>query len=415
MADLNGVNIVKGKIGANTVTTGDGISGMVIACPAPAGVIHGTVSEVYNLVDVESLGITPEFDATNNVNVYRHMREFFRMAGEGQKLYILLVAQSITMVDICQDTGERYAKKLLIEAGGEIKQIAVMVNPTGETTHLNGLPDDVYNSIPHAQGLAEWAYNRDFPIQVLLEGYDYAGSAASSANLRDIPNVKAPKVSIIIGQDWSYADTLTGNAQKFADVGTALGTLSEARINQNIGENESFNLSDAILDAWLIPGLSSHQKNIDVHTDLQTLEDKGYIFGVSYPGLDGVRWNNDHTCTEIIRDAEGNVNEHSIAYGRTMDKAVRLLRVALLPKIKTSHPVDAKTGKLPIGVIKNFEGIGNTALGGMVSRKEITDGVTIVDPESDLVINKTLNVKFRIVPYGSINEIKGTVNLKTNL
>ncbi|WP_136464939.1 DUF2586 family protein [Flagellimonas onchidii] len=415
MADLTGVKIVKGKIGANTIATGDGISGMVITSPAPGNLALGTVKEVYNLVDVESLGITPEFDANNDVNVYRHLREFFRLAGEGQKLYILLVAQATTMVDICEDTNEQYAKRLLIEADGEIRQIAIAVNPTGATTHLNGMPDDVYNSIVKAQGLALWAFNRHFPCQVLLEAYDYAGPANATADLRDLPNLKATKVSLVNGQDWAYADGLTGNARKLADVGTALGTLSKARVNQNIGENESFDLTDAIRSAWLIPGLSSHQKNVEVHADLQTLENKGYIFGMTYPGLDGVRWNNDHTCTEIILDAEGNVNEHTIAYGRTLDKAVRLLRAALLPKVKTTHPVNPKTGKLPIGVIKNFEGIGDTALGGMVSRKEISDGRTIIDADSDLIIEKILRVKFRIVPYGSITEIEGTVNLKTNL
>ncbi|WP_262713263.1 DUF2586 family protein [Aquimarina algiphila] len=148
---------------------------------------------------------------------------------------------------------------------------------------------------------------------------------------------------------------------------------------------------------------------------MQTLEDKGYIFGMTYTGLSGVRWNNDHTCTEIILDAEGNVNEHTIAYGRTLDKAIRLLRTALLPKIKTSHPVDPKTGKLPVGVIKNFEDIGDTVLGDMILRKEITDGKTTVDPDSDLVVEKNLGTDFTIVPYGSVGEIKGSINLKTNV
>lgn len=415
MADLTGVKIAKGKIGANTITTGDGISGMVIGSPATGALTHSVVKAVYSLVDVEALGITPEFDASNKVNTYRHLREFFRMAGEGQKLYIMLVPQETTMGAICEDASEQFAKKLLITADGEIRQLAVAANPIGETTHVNGLPDDVHGSIAKAQELAQWAYNRHFPCQVLLEGYDYVGPAAAAEDLRDIPELQATKVSIVIGQDWAYTEDLEGNARKVADVGTALGTLSKARINQNIGENESFNLTDAIRKAWLVPGLSSHEKNVDVYTDLQLLEDKGYIFGVTYPGLEGVRWNNDHTCVKIIRDVEGNVNEHSIAYGRTLDKAIRLLRTALLPKVKGSHPVDPKTGLLPIGVIKNFEGIGDTIIGGMISRKEISDGETLVDPASDLVVEKLLRIKFRIVPYGSINEIQGTVNLKTNL
>ncbi|WP_027391783.1 DUF2586 family protein [Aquimarina latercula] len=426
MADLDGVKIRKGKIGANTINNGDGISGLIVACVKPEGLEFGEVVTFFNTIDAESKGITQSFDDANGVNLYRHISEFFRMAGEGKKLYCMVVAADTPMSRICEDVDAQYAKKLLIEADGEVKQIAVAINPPNlaidpddpnppiGVIHLNGLPIDVYNSIAPAQALALWAYDHHFPCQIFLEGYHFKGPALSAADLRAL-TVKATKVSLVIGQDWQYAETRVGNAQLFAEVGTALGTLSAASINQNMGENESFNLTNAPRKIWLVPGLSSHQKNKDVFNQLQTLEDKGFIFGLSYTGLDGVRWNNDHTCTEIVRDSEGNVNEHTIAFGRTLDKAKRLLRTALLPKVKSTHPVDPTTGKLPVGVIKNFEGIGNTELGRMVAAKEITAGVTIVDPNSDLIVEKTLKVDFRIVPYGSIGEIFGTINLKTNI
>ena len=413
MANLQGIEVKKGKIGANTIAGGTGISGLVISAPAPSGLQHLKTSELRNLVDAENLGITPKFDKDNNVNAYRHIREFFRMAGEGQKLFVMFVAQTVTMVQICEDA--RYAKQLLINAVGDIRQLAIAVNPTGLITKLNGLAADVYNAIAKAQALALWAFNRDMPCQVLLEGHNYNGPAASAADLRSLPNLQATKVSVVIGQDYAHAKDLTGNAQKLADVGTALGTLSAAAVNQNIGDNEAFDLTDTPRKAWLSPGLSSHEKNLDVYSDLQTLEDKGYIFGTTYTGLAGVRWNNDHTCCKIVRDAEGNVNEHTISYGRTLDEAGRNIRRALLPKVKTSHPVDAKTGKLPVGVIKNFEGIGDSALGDMVSRREISEGQTIVDKDSDLVVKKELKTKFNVVPYGQIGSIESTINLKTNL
>ncbi len=277
------------------------------------------------------------------------------------------------------------------------------------------MPDDVFNAIAKAETLYEWADDNYMPCQILIEAYDYAGDAASVVNLRDIENIYAPHVSLINGQDWRYADTKVGNLQKFADVGAALGTLSTATINQNIGDNETFNLTDAGKNAWMIPGLSSHQKNEDVFSDLQTLDDKGFIFGFEYAGQDGVRWNDDHTCVEVILDSEGNINEHTIAYGRTHDKARRLLRNALLPKVKTKQPVDKKTGLLPVGVIKNFEKMGDTVLSDMETRREISGGKTTVDPLSDLIVEKLLKMSFVLVPYGNIGAIQGTSNLKTNL
>jgi hypothetical protein len=165
----------------------------------------------------------------------------------------------------------------------------------------------------------------------------------------------------------------------------------------------------------MIPGLSNHVKNIDQTTDLQTLEDKGYIFGLEYVGMAGVRWNNDHTCTPIIVDADGNINEHTIGYGRTFDKAVRLLRSGYLPTVKSVQPIDPKTSKLPAGVVKNFDGIGNTIFSDMVSRGEISYGEANTDPNSDLLVEKSLKVGFKVVPYGYANFIAGSMNLKKSV
>ena len=410
-----GVEITKGRIGANTLGIGDGISAIIIGAPAASGLALGVVKRLYSKKDAEDLGITSDFDQTNNINAHRHISEFYRNAGDGNELYVMLVDQAKTMVEILEDTGGIYAKKLLSEAGGKVRQLAVAVNPTGATTHLNGLPDDVYNAVAKAQGLYQWADDHFMPLQILLEGYDYAGNSASVADLRDLPNLKADKVSVIIGQDWSYAETKTGNARKFADVGSALGVLSKATVNQNIGDVESFNITDATKNIWMVPGLSSHQKNTDDIDGLKTLDAKGYIFGIEYPGIPGVRFNDDHTATPIIMDADKNVNEYCISFGRVHDKARRLLRETLLPKVKSSQPTNPKTGKIPPGVIKTFENIADSVFGDMQRRSEISYGKATVDPDSDLVVERVLRISFEIVPYGNVGKISGTSNLKAKV
>ncbi len=411
MSNLQGVNIQKGRLGANRLSSSDAISGIIISAVAVSSLAVDTPITVYNMKDVETLGITAEYDKTNKLNCYRHLSEFYRMAGEGTELHLMIVPQTDTMPDIC----ENKTKKLLAHAKGEIKQLAIAVNSSGteDPTMLNGIPADVYNAVAKAQGLAEWAYQNNMPLQIFLEGYAYGGKASTSANLRDITDLKADKVSVIIGQDFNYAKTQSGKAQKFADIGTALGVCSKATVNQNIGENESFNITDAAKGIWVEPGLSCHKPNTEVFSDLQTLENKGYIFGITYAGMAGVRWNNDHTCTPVIIDSDNKINEHTIAYGRVMSKAVRGLRSVYLPKIKTNWAVDGKTSKLSPGTVVALEDIGDKMFEDMIKRGEITYGKTIIDKESDLIVDKVLNVSFKIVPRGNIGEINGTINLKT--
>ncbi|MCK0199231.1 DUF2586 family protein [Ornithobacterium rhinotracheale] len=410
MANLKGVDIQKGKIGANRLSSNDAVSGLILSAVKPEHVELDKPTTLFNLKDVLALGITPEFDKTNNCNVYRHCSEFFAMAGEGTPLHLLLVSNATKMVDMV----DTKAKKLLAYARGEIRQLAVGVNPTSAPdSMLNGLPADVYNSIAKAQALYNWAYENHMPCQIFLEGHHYSGTASSSANLREIEDLQADKVSVVIGQDWLHAEALTGEAQKYADVGTALGTCSRAKVQENIGDNGQFNLTDATASRWIEPGLSSHQTNAEAYEDLQTLERKGYIFGVTYAGLAGVRWNNDHTCTPIIVDADNSMNEHSIAYGRVTDKAVRELRKAYLPIIKTTWQVDKSTGKLNKGTLVALEDVGDKVFEDMILRGEITYGRTYIDADSDLLVERVLKVSYKIVPKGVIGEIRGTINLKT--
>jgi hypothetical protein len=411
MADLKAVNIKKGKVGANRRNNDRRVSGLVVSSPVNELLPFKKTVQLYGLYDAEQYGITAAFDIANNVNVFRHVREFYRGVGEGVELSLMIVAQAETLQTIAEDTAGDKLKRLLVDANYKVRQLAIALNPTVIGVQVDGLPPDVFGSIPKAQGAAEWAYNKFMPTHIFVEGYGLNGLASVVPDLRDIENVEAPKVTMVIGQDWNYAETKTGIAQKFADVGTILGICAAAAINQNIGDNEAFNLTDATKSAWMVPGLSNHKKNVEVYAELQTLEDKGYVFGVTYPGLAGIRINNDHVCTPIKIDAEGNMNEHTIAYGRVMDDCVRQLRTAYLPKVKKTYPVN-KEGKLPTGVRVSLETIGDNIFTDMQNAVEISAGKTTIDPDSDLLVEKELKVSFDVQPTGVLGYLNGTINLK---
>jgi hypothetical protein len=413
MANLDAVKISKGKTGANRRNNDRRVSALIASSPVTPLLDHNVTVQLYGLFDAEQWGVAQAFDTANNVNVYRHVREFYRMAGEGTELNFMIVPVAETLQTICDDTAGNKLKKLLIDAKFKVRQLAIALNPpaTPPIVHVDGLPPDVFAAIPKAQGAAEWAYDQHMPTHIFVEGYNLNGLASVVPNLRAISNVSATKVSLVIGQDWDYAETKTGVAQKFADVGTVLGVCASAAINQNIGDNEAFNLTDATKSAWLTPGLSNHKKNTEVYAQLQTFEDKGYVFGLEYAGMAGVRINNDHVCAPIIIDAEGNMNEHTIAYGRVLDDASRQLRTVYLPKVKKTYPLD-KDGLLPTGVRVSLESIGNDVFTTMENATEISSGKTTIDPLSDLLVEKELKVNFDVQPTGTLGFLNGTINLK---
>jgi hypothetical protein len=81
-----------------------------------------------------------------------------------------------------------------------------------------------------------------------------------------------------------------------------------------------------------------------------------------------------------------------------------------LPKVKSTQSVDSSTGKLAIGTIKYFEGLGDRVFDRLSS--VISYGKTYVDPNSDLLTPpKELKISFKIVPTGQIYVISGNINL----
>ncbi len=425
MGSLKGVNIQRGTIGASVDQGADAITGLLatgVAVAADAangisGIALGQTVKLTSLTDAEAYGINESYDSTNSLSVYRHISEFYRMFPNGT-LYLMLYSG-----DMEAAFAEQYAKKLIIDANGEIRILGIANTPAAATEeYLNGFPEDVFGSIQLGQQLYDWAFSTFRPCQIILEGRDFnAANAASALDLRNITIsnqvLEAFKVSVCIAQDWKFADGLDAIRKKMADLGTMLGSIAKKAVNENIGEVEGGNLVDTTNNKWLVAGLSNHQTIAGWDSQLEALDSKGYIFAISYTGIAGYYWNNDHTCTPIKKDKDGYFNEYTISYGRVHDKAVRDLRTCLLPKVKSTQPVDPDTGKLPQALVTYFERLADDdVFNAMAAEGLITAGKTTVDPESDLLISpRELKVSFVLVPTGQIDEIKGTINLKTSI
>lgn len=430
MSNLRGVITSKGKVGAN-VEKKDGVSAILINAPAIAaaegilGLALATVAELKSIDDAENLGINAAYDSDNDVRLYRHITEFYRMVGEGTKCYILLADPTKDMATMLTDHGQA----LINGANGDIRYLTVAYNPpeTYAPTYVNGLEDVVDAAIPVAQTLADWAFNHDKPLNIFLEGRGINGLAAAMQDLRAITVAEVIKeyglVSVFCGQDWDYAETLEGEAKKFADIGTFMGTKAGIKVNENPGEvgeegdEDSLDISDANREIWLTAGLSNHSKVKDIdEDDLQLYDDKGYIFGIPYTGFAGYRINDDHVCAPVIIDADNNQNIHSIAIGATLNKLARLIRKKLLPKVKSTVPVDPATGKLTAGMVKYFEGIANEPFVDMFRAKEISGGEAIVDPDADLKSgDKVLPIEFNMVDTATLGQISAKINVKKSL
>jgi len=404
MPDVNGVTVLKQAGALNRGPQGeDRICGMLYgASTAPSGLAFGTVQKLESLQEAVDLGITADYDTTNDELLYYFISEFFRLSPQG-KLWILLVDQSgvaVAPATMLTDSGNAYAKKLLTTANGEIRVLGVAINPANLAgTYTYGLPDEVEAALAPAQSLAEWSYTNFMPVNVVLEGCDIQTPYGSLKDLRALAHTK---VSVFIGQDKGKADSDAAWTNRAA-LGTILGMISQRAVNENIGWVARGNVSDTANGLFTSVGLTDNTAIEDVQASWQTIADDGYIFLKPYVGFAGYYFTDDPTATTVTGE-----DEISISAGRTKDKAARVLRNALLPVVKSPQKLTS-AGKLPPSQLRYLESVAERALDDfMTNQDEISARQVIVDPDSDLVnAPKRLDVSFNIVPTGTIGEIQG--------
>ncbi|OHT44998.1 DUF2586 domain-containing protein [Flavobacterium tructae] len=431
MSTLNDVVITKlsGGLGRRTPEQ-DMVSGLLFDGVSTEKLALDQVKRLASLEDAEALGITADYDV-NGQSAYYQIQQFFRMNPSGDLYIMATTAPSYSAI-------VEKAMNMQEQANGNIRQLAVIFS--GETAFT-----ETKAAVTKAKTQTALGYKDFMPFEIILEG---KGFVVDDAN--DLTELEAENVSVVIAMDVEKAlekklvrkDTgkpyalapnerlvfgegegnyvvendlhepkrENGLAIEFvykdsykntAAVGLALGAISKAKVSENIAWIEKFNLTG---EGFSKAGFIGDQK-IKSLADLRTLNEKRYIFTQTHTGLAGIYFNDSHTCTT------GTSDYAYIENNRTINKATRLLRAALLPKLASPVLVDID-GKLPQSVSKSFEGLCRSALEGMVANQEVSAFDVYVDPKQNILATSELKVKAEITPIGTARKIKVDLGFK---
>ncbi|KQB39463.1 DUF2586 domain-containing protein [Flavobacterium aquidurense] len=427
MSTLNDVviNKLSGGLGRRNPDQ-DMVSGLLFDGVATTKLTVNKIERLVSVEDAEALGITADYDV-NGQSAYYQIQQFFRMNPSGD-LYIM----ASTGASYAEIAGK--AMDMQEKANGNIRQMAIIYS--GATTFAQ-----TKTAVETAQTQAELAYTDYMPFEVILEGKGFDADSATS-----LAEFNAENVSVVVAMDVEKAleqklvreddntvynlapgekvarieDTNVFNVRtkdgykeedgafleftfrevykNTAAVGLALGAVSRAKVSENIAWIEKFNLTgEGFSKAGFIGG-----QEIKTLGTLSELNDNRFIFAKTHTGLAGVYFNDSHTCTTGTSDFA------YVENNRTINKATRLLRTALLPKLASPVLVDID-GKLPQSVSKSFEGLCRSALEGMVANQEVSDFDVYVDPKQNILATSELKVKAEITPIGTARKI--TVDL----
>lgn len=381
------INKVGGGLGRREPST-DAISGLIFNAVAVVGGLQlDTVYKLASLKEAEDLLLLDDaYDEANAILVYEHIREFFRVNPNGE-LYVKGVAQATTYANMITDETE----SLIAASNGAVNQIAYAYNPTVPVTDAT----DLLAAIPAAQTLAETLYNQHTPVVILLEGKGF-----DPATPNDFRALNSDNVSVFVGQAYAVANkTVSASTPyaKYAAIGTYLGAVSLARVNENVGWVQKFNLLGGTLQSASINNVPL----VDIPlSQLQTSNTNGANFFRTHIGLAGIYINDAHTATAITSDFAYVENQ------RTINKATRVIRQTLLPDLNSPINVDPTTGRLSGEVVGALEAKGSKAITEtMLNNAELSGFTFRIDPNQNILSTSELVAQLELVPTGTARKI----------
>lgn len=373
---MNDITFQKQQGGLSRPLPGeDHISALVFySATKPTAWATQNVVQVTSINDAVTKGI-----AQNSANfgvMYYQISEFFRI-NPGATLYV-----GIFTPPVAPATYDYMEIKLVqLFAGGKIRQVGIFLTTAFAST-----------AITLMQAVSDALDAIHMPLEILMTA-DFHGIA----DLTTLPNLReltAPKVSCILGQDGDNAGAAlaVSTGKSVACLGAALGAVSAAKVNENIGWVENFKMDLVELET---PAMANGQliNALDPNL-LDTLNTNGYIFLRTHVGISGSYFNDSHTAVTVTSDYA------YIEANRTMDKAIRGVRTYVLPQLNGPVKVDASSGKLDHNTIKYIEDLANEPLVQMARDGELSGFKAYIDPDQDVLATSQLEIQIVNVPVG---------------
>lgn len=389
--------------------------------------LKDTVVEINSLDDAEKLGITAYVenssadDSSASTSLlagipYYHIKQFFAMAGGTGRLFI-------SFADCSKDWNaiidmQKASNGIISQFGVWTEQCIWKKMDSTANQYTISLVGDL-------QSVAEQMANDYYaPSYIILSGNSSkvktADGDVSTITFSQIADaiVDARYVSVLLSQSMDTEvkkmQATLASTTPVGVIGLALGALTQANVGESIAWVQNFDLvnyvsaiemgfGDATVENSKIKNATSYSALTKYQLD--TLDDKGYIFMRTYEGREGhVYFTKDRSCSDG--------DYCTIARNRTINKSRRLVREALLPYVNSPVKVDPSNGNLSSAQATVYSNLISDALSSMADAEEISSVGTITVPTAQNILKtKKLTFSYTLVPLGCAETIKVTEGL----
>jgi hypothetical protein len=358
----------------------DHISAIAMAVAPPTAWATDAIKVFNSLEEAEATGIT-ESSATYG-ELWYQCWSFFRLHASGT-LYVILNVADTAMKDT-----------LVVTCQGKVRQLAAYV-------------DDVAKIKSVWQALADGCELEFCPLSIVLGWNGTSLNPATGAN--NMGTKQAKNVSLVAAGSHTGKGAALATALGKAYIpacGTVLGAISASKVSESCAWVEKFNYSDGseLEQIRLANGVSK-----PTLAQGKAFDDARIIVFQKYTNYGGTFLNDSFTAIDATDDFA------TIENNRTMGKAIRLLRNAMLKHVSRPLKVDAATGLLAIGTISFFETEADAPLEAMEKADEISGRYVYIDPSQQPIRDGRLEIESGIVPLGKSKQINFKVGFSLAL
>jgi hypothetical protein len=140
---------------------------------------------------------------------------------------------------------------------------------------------------------------------------------------------------------------------------------------------------------------------------LNQLDTKRYLTFAKHYNYAGTFVEKPHTATLATSDFS------NIQNNRVIGKAMRGVRLSLLPKLQSPLRLDSE-GKLSADAVQYFSNLAAQTLRQMKTDEEMSDYRVVIDPNQNILSTQVLRIKIGIIPMGWARIIVVDMGFTTN-
>ena len=364
---------------ARTASSLDHVSALVFGVNPPTSWGANRAKKYYDLPSAEADGFT-KVSAPFGEYWY-HISEFFRLNPTGA-LWVLMnpTLVSTTLIQTCQ---------------GEVRQIGAYIT---DVAQIGSVWQALHNTLDAAF----------CPAQIVVGWYGSTAvdptSSTFNMQLKASPNVSLLAAGDGAGNGATIADAL--GKTYLPAIGSVLGAISRAKVSENVGWVEAFNFSDGLeLETIQLSDgtLAPTESQIAAYDTAKIIAFKklmnygGTYVNDTYTGI---------TETDDFATIENN---------RTMQKAKRLIRAALIPHFNRPIKVDSTTGKLDPGIVAYLESQVEIPLTAMQNNSDISGFFVSIDPNQNVLSTSIVTFDVGITPVGVARQFIVNIGYRVKL